>query len=69
MGVRMNALLKEYTPLMMILSGSFVIYGPRVEPGGVVLAVVAEAAYESSEYTEPTELFWAGLCRSYGLKE
>ena len=38
-GVLIKALLKEYTPLMMILSGSLVEYGPRVEGGGVVFAV------------------------------
>ena len=56
MGVRVKALLKEKTPLMMILSGSLVEYGPRVVGGGVVLAVLTEGAYEDSEYIDAAEL-------------
>ena len=55
-GVRIKALLKEKTPLMTILSGSFVEYGARIEGGGVVLAVLTEGAYEDSEYIEAAEL-------------
>jgi hypothetical protein len=67
-----NALLKEYTALMTILSGSFVWYGPRVEGGGVVRAVECEGAYEDSEYIDEAEVpaWWYGrLGLSYGRYE
>jgi len=71
MGVRWKALLKEYTPLMMILSGSLVVYGARRVGGGVVRAVVWEAAYDDSELTEAAEFaLWTGrFGRSYGRNE
>jgi hypothetical protein len=40
---------------MTILCGSVVEYGPLLEPGGEVRAVVAcEGAYEDSEYCDET---------------
>ena len=59
----MNALLKEKTPLTIILSGSLVEYGPRTDGGGVVLAVLTEGAYDDSEYIEAAEL---ALCDLLG---
>lgn len=70
MGVRIKALLKEKTPLIMILSGSLVEYGPRIDGGGVVLAVLSDGAYDDSEYIEAAELALCVLLgRSYGLNE
>ena len=36
------------TALMMILTGSEVLYGPRYSGGGLVRAVEVEGAYEDS---------------------
>ena len=46
----MCALLKEYTAFITILSGSLVLYAPRVDGGALVAEVVSDSAYEVPEY-------------------
>jgi hypothetical protein len=53
---------------MTILSGSFVVYGPRMEPGGDVRAVVCEGAHEDSELRDVSEGLFRGFL-SYGRNE
>ena len=43
-----NKSLNRYTALICILSGSFVLYGPRALGGAVLGAVLAEGAYEDA---------------------